>query len=42
MSNHDRGCRLLLLCERKELPRKRACSIAVEVDKFRYEETVED
>ena len=42
MSNHDRGRRLLLLCECKELSRKRACSIAVEVDKLRYEEAVED
>ena len=42
MPNHDRGRRLLLLCKRKELARKRTCSIAVEVDKLRYEETVED
>jgi hypothetical protein len=36
MSNHDRGCHLLLLGERKELPCKRARSIAVEDDKLRY------
>src|SRR6516225_5184570 len=42
MSNHDRGGHLLRLCEHKELPCKRACGIAVEVDKLRYKETVED
>jgi hypothetical protein len=42
MSNHNRGGCVLLLCKRKELPRKRGCSIAVEVHKFRYEETVGD
>ena len=40
MPDHDRGHRLLLLCERKELGRKRARSLAVEGDKLRYEKAV--
>ena len=42
MSNHHGSRRCLLLCECEELSRKGARSIAVEVDKLRYEETVED
>jgi hypothetical protein len=42
MSNHYRGRRFLLLCEGKEVSRKRESRITVEVDELRYEETVED
>src|SRR5262249_7859337 len=42
MSNHNRGGRALLLCKRKELPRKHGGSVAVEGHKFWYEETIED
>ena len=42
MSNHYRCRRPLLLSKCKELSRKSARSIAVEVDKLRYEQAVED
>ena len=42
MPDHNRRCRSLLLRERKELRRKRACSVAIEGDKLLYEEAVED
>ena len=42
MPNHERAGRSLLLGERKELRRKLAHSVAVERDKVRNPETVED
>src|SRR5690348_5433525 len=42
MPNHDWGGRFLLVRQRKELPRKQRCSIAVKVHEFWYEKTIED